>query len=68
MIARWVLHVEKHHGYRPIVRLRRAPRDGDIVWNGGVRSVLERCGECGDGFLARELDQRKATAPSSADR
>ena len=56
MIARWVLHVEWHWGYRLRVSFRRAPRSGDRVMNGGVPCVLERCYHCGEGFLARELE------------
>lgn len=48
-VWRWVLHVEKHPGYRWRVRLRRAPRQGDVTPEG----TLARCPECGgDGFLA----------------
>jgi hypothetical protein len=56
VIARWVLHLELHPGRWPRVSLRRGPRSGDIVWNGDVLSVLERCEQCGDGFLARKVD------------
>lgn len=56
MIARFVLHLEWHRGYRPRISLRRAPRVGDVVWEGMQPSVLEPCRECSTvGFLAREL-------------
>ncbi len=51
MIERWILHVEFHWGYRPRVSLRRAPRSGDRVVDGGVPGTLERCALCGEGFL-----------------
>lgn len=60
MIARWVLHVEAHWGYRPHISIRRAPRSGDVVMNGGERCVLERCQHCGEGFLARQVNPTRS--------
>lgn len=51
MIRRWILHVEAHRGYRPRISLRRAPRAGDRVVDGGEPGILVRCQECGEGFL-----------------
>lgn len=50
-IVRLELHAEWHPGYRPRLSIRRAPRPGDEVVDGGVVGVLVRCGECGDGLL-----------------
>jgi hypothetical protein len=50
MILRWVLHVEAHWGYRPIIKFRRAPRTGDVTpWG-----VLVLCPTCQDGHLAHD--------------
>ncbi len=71
MIKRWILHIEFHWGYRPRISLRRAPRSGDRVTDGGVPGTLERCALCGEGFLhvpdpravpARGGQQRHPTA------
>lgn len=53
MLARYVLHLEWTRGYRPHVSLRRAPRHGDRVTDGGRTGTLERCQPCGEGFLFR---------------
>ena len=50
MISRWILHVEAHWGYRPIVNIRRAPRTGDVTpWG-----VLVLCQTCQDGHLTHD--------------
>lgn len=52
MIIRWIVHFECHWGYRPRFSIRRAPRAGDWVENGGERGELIGCPECSsDGFL-----------------
>ncbi len=51
MILRYILHIEANWGYRPRINLRRAPRSGDRVVDGGVPGTLRRCWECGEGFL-----------------
>jgi hypothetical protein len=51
MIARWVIHLEAHRGYRPRLSIRRFPRPGDRVVDGGLTGTLVRCRECGDGLL-----------------
>jgi hypothetical protein len=51
MIARYVLHIEAHRGYRPRLSLRRAPQPGDRVTDGGIPGTLVRCPQCGEGML-----------------
>jgi hypothetical protein len=51
VIVRYILHIEAHWGYRPRISLRRAPRSGDRVTDGGVPGTLRRCALCGEGFL-----------------
>lgn len=58
MIFRRLLHIEWHRGRRPRLSLRRLPQAGDVVWNGDVLCVLDRCDPCGEGFMARELSPR----------
>lgn len=58
MIFRRMLHIEWHRGYRPRVSLRRPAQPGDVVWNGDVLCVLDRCYPCGEGLMARELSPR----------
>lgn len=60
MISRWIVHFECHWGYRPRFSIRRAPRVGDRVVDGGEAGVLVACRDCsGVGFFNR-LD----TAPA----
>ena len=56
MISRWIVQVEVHRGYRPRLSIRRVPRPGDRVVDGGVPGILVRCGDCGDGLLHRPDD------------
>ena len=58
MIFRRLLHIEWHRGRRLRLSLRRLPQAGDVVWNGDVLCVLDRCCPCGEGFTARELTPR----------
>lgn len=52
MIARYVLHLEAHRGRLPRVSLRRAPRHGDRVVDGGIPGTLVACEPCSaEGFL-----------------
>lgn len=52
MIARYLLHLEAHRGHRPRLSLRRAPRPGDRVVDGGIPGTLAACEPCsGEGFL-----------------
>lgn len=54
MIKRYILHIEFHWGYRPRISLRRKPRAGDHVIDGGIPGTLEACKTCdGDGLLLR---------------
>lgn len=54
MIRRYILHLEWNRGYRPRVSLRRAPRGGDRVMDGGEPGQLMCCHECGStGFMFR---------------
>jgi hypothetical protein len=53
VIARFEIRVEMHRGYRPRLTLRRIPKAGDRVTDGGVMGTLETCPECGDGLLHR---------------
>lgn len=58
MILRWVIHVEAHWGYRPIITIRRAPRTGDVTpWG-----VLVLCPTCQAGHLAHD-DRHNLTNP-----
>jgi hypothetical protein len=66
VIARFVLHVEAHRGYRPRVSFRRAPRPGDRVVDGGVPGTLVRCRECGEGFLHQPDDGVRRPRPAPA--
>jgi hypothetical protein len=53
-IKRYILHVEWHPGYRPHISIRKMPRPGQRVVDGGVSGVLESCSNCsGDGMLLR---------------
>ncbi len=67
MILRYILHVEFHWGYRPRINLRRAPRSGDRVTDGGIPGTLRRCALCGDGFL-HEPDPRAVPAKGGQQR
>lgn len=51
MIKRWTIHFEYHWGYWPRFSIRRNPRHGDRVVDGGVPGTLKRCPTCQDGFL-----------------
>lgn len=52
MIKRWILHIEFHWGYRPRISIKRVPRPGDWVFDGGEWGQLIACRECGgDGLL-----------------
>jgi hypothetical protein len=53
VIVRYVIHLEANRGYWPRLSLRRMPRHGDRVTDGGQMGTLIRCPECGDGFLHR---------------
>jgi hypothetical protein len=54
MIARFIVHIEVHRGYRPRLSIRRAPRPGDRTVDGGMPGVLIACRECdGEGLLHR---------------
>lgn len=51
-IRRWHVHAEWHAGYRPRFWIRRAPRPGDTVTDGGEQGRLVGCYECSTvGFL-----------------
>jgi hypothetical protein len=58
VIARYVLHVELHRGYRPRISFRRAPRPGDRVIDGGVPGTLEGCSACSCTGLLHRADIR----------
>lgn len=51
MIKRYILHIEFHWGYCPRISIKRAPRHGDRVVDGGVLGTLQRCPTCQEGFL-----------------
>lgn len=52
MIKRWILHFEFHWGYWPRISIKRVPRPGDWVFDGGEWGQLVACRECGgDGLL-----------------
>jgi hypothetical protein len=52
MINRYVIHIGAHRGYWPRLSIRRAPRHGDRVIDGGEPGTLVRCRDCdGTGFL-----------------
>lgn len=65
MIKRYILHIEFHWGYRPHISLRRAPRHGDRVVDGGEMGTLEACDKCSTvGFLHRaDVDPRTLVQP-----
>lgn len=55
MILIYILHIEFHWGYRPRISIRRKPRVGDRMINGGVPGTLVGCPTCStDGFLHQE--------------
>lgn len=60
MIKRYILHIEFHWGYWPIISFRRTPRHGDRVMDGGEMGTLEACQTCSTvGFLHRaDVDPR----------
>lgn len=47
MIKRWVVHVELHRGYRPHFSIRRLPRVGTRMIDGGIHGTVVPCRECG---------------------
>lgn len=52
MIKRYILHIEFHWGYWPRISIKRVPRPGDWVFDGGEWGQLVICRECsGDGLL-----------------
>ena len=68
MIARWIVHVEIHRGYRPRLSVRRAPCHGDRVVDGGVAGILVACRVCsGVGFLHRADEPSPGVLPQSLD-
>lgn len=51
-IWRWTVHAEWHPDHRPRFSIRRAPRHGQRVTDGGEEGALIACRECsGDGYL-----------------
>ena len=52
MIKRYILHFEFHWRYWPRISIKRVPRPGDRVFDGGEWGTLIACPECsGDGLL-----------------
>lgn len=64
MIRRYLLHLEAHRGYRPRVSLRRAPRSGDRVVDGGLPGRLTGCDGCSSVGLLFVPDQPPAPTPA----
>jgi hypothetical protein len=64
VILRYLLHLEWHCGYRPTVKMRRAPREGDRVVDGGEPGTLVRCRGCGAGFLHQMDRPLEPTVPA----
>lgn len=69
MLRIYILHLEWHRGYRPHVSLKRKPRAGDRVSNGGQMGTLLTCHTCsGTGTLHQPDWLRDAVrAPLKAD-
>jgi hypothetical protein len=68
MIRQYVVHIEWHRGYRPRLSIRRRPRHGDRVVDGGEPGTLIACRECGgDGMLHLRDRPPAASAPTSLD-
>jgi hypothetical protein len=54
VIKRYILHLEFHKGYWPIISFRRMPRHGDRMVDGGIPGTLIGCPTCSTtGFLHR---------------
>lgn len=67
MIKRYILHIEFHWGYRPRISIKRVPRPGEVVVDGGEVGTLVICPECsGQGLLHLvEPKQYMAAQPGS---
>jgi hypothetical protein len=64
MTKRYILHIEWHKGYKPRFSIRRVPRHGDKVFDGGEKGTLIACQTCSTtGFLFKSDSEPKMVFP-----